>query len=394
LAALLICSGGCDDRSTDDQATPSSGSESEERERAEALVWEPDGSVDLREPPSEKRREVELTEPKTYPTCRKLLEEEGEPRPQFLPDRESPDRVLAGCRPEGSAREDGRRFVAYKVPYGDGEAGDLRLVAYGADGTLQWSGRMDRSEHTDHFRAVHRSSFVALLLPQLACAGTLWEGGTQVACFDAETGEVEWKGELKFWSGIPLQAVGRGLHGADISGLTRRYPYSGAEMRRVDFDHTGGHSALYLTDGRRLYYAPNNKPPVHLVAYDFASLEPVWRSELPGHPDAGYGHHVFAGHQLGVLKIGGRVFGFDTGSGELRWSLRVGDDRPPMAASEDRLYVLLRRSDASTRLFALEPKSGELVWWSPMPTGTLQVEWVDGALRVRSVKAVQVVIRG
>lgn len=386
----LACGVGCDDRQVDESAETTD-VETTRASQSQQSAWEPGEAVDLQNPPADKRQSLELTEPTTYPTCRELLEEDGEPRPRLLPEREEPALALAGCEPEARVTEQGRRFIAYKLPDGDGngEAGDLRLVVYGADGNLQWSGRMDRSSHADDFRALHRSSFIGLFLPQLVCVGTLWEGGTQVACFDADSGASKWSGELNFWSGIPLQAVGKGLHGADISGVTRRYPYSGAEMRRVDFADTGGHSALYTTDGRRLFFAANKKPPVRLAAYDFASMERIWRVEIPGHPDAGYDGYAFADHELGVLKIGETLHGYDATSGQLRWTLEVGDDRPPIVATRDRLYLLLRRTEEPTRLYALDPESGAIDWWGPVPTGTLHVEWVEGHLTVRSVRAVQ-----
>ena len=387
VAGVLV--GGCD---ADPERAPegeSSGGGAEQKQGLQADPWRAPEPVDLLAPPEEKRREIELSEAEKYPPCRDLFEREGEPRERFLPEVDNRALTLAGCDPEAYRHHQGRHYVAYGLPHGDSEARDLRFVAYDADGELLWSHRMDRSQYTNNFNANFRRSFIALPLPQLACVGTLWEGGTQASCLEGESGKPRWAGELKFWSGIPLQAHKTSLIGADISGMTRRYPYSGVEMRRTDFEELGGHSALYVTDGQRLVFAPKMGKPQRLTAYDFETFEPSWRLKLPGHPDPGYDDGAVPAHGLVVVKIDNELYGIDVAEGRVRWALNVGEDRPPIAASDKRIYLLLRREKKSNLLYALKPDSGEVVWYGPVPTGTLHLRWVDGAPLLRSIHAIQ-----
>jgi outer membrane protein assembly factor BamB len=381
--------GGCETEGEKASETGPAGEEAEQKEELGATEWRAPEPIDLLEPPEEKRRELTLSEAEKYPPCRDLLEPDGEPRETFLPEVDNRALTMAGCDPEAYRVHQGRHFVAYGLPHGGSEARDLRFVAYDADGELIWSHRMDRSQYTDNFNANFRQSFIALPLPQLACVGTLWEGGTQASCLEEKSGKPRWAGELKFWSGIPLQAQETSLIGADISGMTRRYPYSGVEMRRVDFDQLGGHSALYITDGTRLVFAPKMGKPQRLTAYDFETFKPSWRIELPGHPDPGYNSGAVPEHGLVVIKIGNELYGIDVEEGRVRWSLTVGEDRPPLAASAERLHLLLRREKRSNLLYALKPDSGEVDWYGPVPTGTLQLSWVDGAPLLRSIHAIQ-----
>ncbi len=382
---------GCEDSSdagafgTDASVVESEQSVSEETAVEKWAVEEP---LDLRDPPEAKRRELVLSESKKYPACRELIEENGEPRARLLPDRDDRALTIAGCQPEASVRRDDRWYIAYQLSSDDTEAGDLRLVVY-EDGELAWHGRMDRSQHADSFTAQYRSSFVVPLEPRLVCAGTLWEGGTQAACWKSDGSEKVWSGELDFWAALPMQGLATSLLAADISGITRRYPYSGAEMRRIDFEHRGGHGALYMTDGERLMFVPPTEAPQQLTAYSFAEMGPTWRVELPGHPDPGYNRHVHRRHELGMLKVDETVYGFTTRSGDLRWALEVGEDRPKTAASEELLYVLLRRGEKPNLLYALQPESAAVEWYAPVPTGTLHVDWVDGTLTIQSVRAIQ-----
>lgn len=392
-ASLALGSVACDEPGEKKAGGPAEKSreaaEKEKTQKLETKSWEAPAAVDLLEPPEEKRRDLDLSEPEKYPACRNLVEPDGEPTERFLPEHENKAVTLVGCDPEAFVRRRGHRYLAYSLPHGNSEARDMRIVAYGPDGRLLWAHRMDRSQYTDNFNANYRSSFIAPLPPHLVCAGTLWEGGTQAVCLERKSGKPRWGGELDFWSGISLQGLKTSLHGADISGITRRYPYSGVEMQRVDFEHLGGHSALYVTDGRRLFFAPKEGKPKRLTAYDLEALEPVWRVELPSHPDPGYDDFAFAGHDIVVIKIEEKIYGLDSTDGTVRWALEVGDDRPRLAASEKRFYLLLRRSEAPTRLFALEPASGEVEWYGPVPTGTLHLTRVEGALLVRSIRAVQ-----
>jgi len=356
----------------------------------EVRPFEAPEAVDLHDPPSEHRARIDLGEPRRYPACRDIFESDDGVATEFLPDREREEWVVYGCSPEAYRRlEDGSRYIAYRLAPDPSGGRDLRFVAYGPEGSRQWSYLLRRDDYTESFAANFRSSFIAPLLPHLVCAGTLWADETQVSCLDAETGEAEWEGTLGSWSGIPLQGHDVALHDADLTGLTRRYPYSGVEMERTEFDREGGHAGLYVTDGERLFFASGEGQPRRLTAYSFASLEPLWRTELPGGPDSGFSEAAFAEHGVVAVKIEEHLYGFDVDDGSVRWAYEIGDDRPPIAAGPDRLYLFLQRSEQPSLLFGIAPGSGDIEWFGPVPTGTLNVAWRDGSVLVRSVRAFQ-----
>lgn len=390
--AYVYFAGGDDGPSSgvsSDAGTQQKAAASEEPE-VEARPFEAPEPVDLRDPPSEPRTQIDLGEPRRYPACRDIFESGDEIASEFLPDRDRKEWVVYGCSPEAYRRlEDGTRYIAYRLAPDPSGGRDLRFVAYGPEGDKKWAYLLGRSDYSENFAANFRSSFIAPLPPHLVCVGTLWAADTQVSCLDAETGEPEWEGKIGFWSGIPLRGHDVALHGADITGLTRRYPYSGVEMERTEFDREGGHAGLYVTDGERLYFAPPEGEPSRLTAYSFASMEPTWRTELPGRPDSGFTEAGFAEHGIVAVKIEERLYGFDADDGAVRWAFEVGDDRPPIAAGPDRMYLFLQRPEQPSLLFAIAPDSGDIEWYGPVPTGTLNVAWRDETVLVRSVRAFQ-----
>jgi len=385
LGALAV-GGGCERES---RGAPDAGRSMQEA-KLEVRPFESPEPVDLVEPPPERRRELEFGEPRRYPACREILESGGEIRERLMPERERTEWVLYGCDPEAYRKlEDGRRYVAYGEPPGRAGSRDLQLVAYDSEGKRNWAYRMDRSRTGEQFTASFRSSFIAPLLPHLVCVGTLWADETQLSCLEADSGTAEWEGTLDFRSGIPFRGYDTALHGADRSGLTRRYPYSGVEMERTDFRGEGGPGALYATDGEQLFFAPSEGEPSRLTAYSFETMEPTWRAELPEPPDAGYAEGAFADHETVAVKLRERFYGLDTSSGAVRWAFEVGDDRPSVASGPDRLYLLLQRAQRANLLYAVEPASGNIEWYGPVPTGTLEVAWVGSELLIRSVRAFQ-----
>ncbi|QDG53168.1 hypothetical protein FIV42_21200 [Persicimonas caeni] len=355
-------------------------------------AWQPPEAVDLTNPGSHSIEELALSEARKFPDCHQIFEPDGTPAESFpLSDDEQRPLELAGCEPEAyRVLDDGTRLVAYATPP-DGPGWDMRLVSYAPSGELNWHYRLDRSENAKNFTANFRGSFIAPILPRLVCAGTLWSGGTEAACVDAESGEAKWDGIMKFWAGMAPQPAANALNSATLSGLTRRYPYSGVEMRYRPFDNRGGRAAFYATDGERLFFVPaqqDEADAIQMTAFDLESYEPIWRLGLEARPRATWTH---AFGELGVVlfKVDEAIYAAKADTGELLWSATVGDDEPPVAARGGKLYLLLRRKADPNLLYELEPQSGQVNWYGEVPTGTLELRSYEDTLILRSVRAVQ-----
>lgn len=377
--------------------------------------WAPPESVTLSRKRAVGAGEWRLTEARRFEPCRSYFEPQGQIAETYPLEGARAAEVLAGCGIEAYQNIDTGRWVAWSIPLagtragnggqpGRGKASDLRLAHYGPDGGLQWHWRMDRSRFADNFVANYRRSFVTPLLPRLVCAGTLWEAKTQVGCLDVESGELEWSGVLKFWSAIPLQRLETSLVGADISGITRRYPYSGTEMRRREFGALGGHSAMYATDGDRLFFVPREGKGTTLTAWDFETMERAWSVELPGRPQKGLGGRAFAEHGLVVFSIDDTVYGLDAESGEQLWALDLAEEdaawvsmgaRAAGEGEEDAtLYLLASGESGDNLMWAVEPRTGEVKEQGTVPAGSLHVKAIDGQVLVTGVRAVQRLLSG
>lgn len=410
-AALAVAAAACVVLSGCEQKKPKDAPASAQEHASEpaTLAFEAPKAVDLTAPESFDRKKLDLSAPRKFPDCYHLFESDGAVVDRFplLHDDIRPV-ALAGCGPEAYLRlDDGTRYIAYASP-ADGPGWDMQLAAFAPSGDKMWSYHVDRSENAKNFTANFRGSYITPLLPRLVCAGTLWEGGTQAACVDAKSGKAEFDGMMHFWSGVAPQGLENGLNAATINGLSRRYPYSGVEMRFKAFEESGGRIAYYATDAKRLYFAPgvvtqdkgnseqgaseqDNK--LRLTAYDLASFEPLWRLALPDRPRPTW-THAFAEAKLVLFKIGDTIYAVDTspkvaGADKIRWAAKVGDDEPPVVVEGGRLYLLLRRKVDSNLLFAIDPESGEVDWYAPVPTGTLELSNFEDTLLLKSVRAVQ-----
>lgn len=340
----------------------------------------------------EDAKTVELTLGPTlrYDSCRDVLEPNGKPVAKLDFADDAWLITLLACDAEAYLiGKDGARYIAWSTP--DMAAGhrDLRVGAWAANGDYLWSMSIDRSREGESFAANFRRSFIIDLGSKI-CAGSLFEGGTQAACVQAQDGELNWSGRMPFWAGMDPVGVDGHFIVADLSGLTQRYPFSGVEMKFRSLDGTGGRSALYLRDDSALYFSPPRTDQPRLVRYDFSTLEPVWRVTLPEDPTPGYG---IVADALGivVIRVGESLLALQADSGKALWRLEMGLDRPSLAASSKALYMLHRRNESPNQLLALEPLTGKVLWVAEVPAGTLNVYTDNDQVILRSVRAAQVV---
>jgi len=381
----------------------------EERAKPKMLAWAQEDAPlktrDLRTPEASLETELTLTASEKFPTCAALFESDGHPKPEFpLTDDRRRPLQLAGCAPEAYRRlDDGTRYIAYATALAKmrdesapldappEDASDLRLLAYQPDGQLAWHAQLDRSANAKNFRANFRDSYIAPLLPRLVCFGTLWQGGTQASCVEAKTGALAWSGTMPFWSGIAPQPNATSLVGASLKRLTRRYPYSGVEMRAITFDSAGGRSSYYAAHPGQLFFASAHAESPHLSAYDLDDFSTQWTLELPAQPRPNWGH-AFADLDLLLLKIDDTIYALRAQSGARLWAARIGADASPVVALNGRLYLLLRRESAPNRLFEIDPESGAILGFSPVPNGMLDLLNIEDTLILRSIRAVQQVV--
>ncbi len=337
--------------------------------------------------------ELELDAPQRYMTCLEFFEPTGSVVAEWpFESKERADRVLWGCDAEAHVRTEQAEYVAYPLPIDPATTTrDLKLVKY-AGGKHAWSHIIDRSEQGRNFVANFRHSFITRL-DSMTCAGTLWEGGTQTHCIDDETGEPIWKGWMPFWAGMAPQSGDGGLWVADLTAVTKRYPFTGVEMAYTKLPETGGRAALYGTDGDSLFFSPSRATPPTLSAIEFESGQTRWMLELQTKPISSFSE-VFPEHKLLVVLIDQEIVGFDTESGELLWHWEIGDDRPSVAMWGSQLIVLHRRPDLPNAAISLNPRTGARAWRAELPTGVLEVRASGSHLLFKSIRAIQRVTGG
>lgn len=379
---------GCDDRA----GSMSDAEVETSDEGPEVRRWPKPETTSLDDVAASKERALEWSSSNRYPPCRTFFESDGEVVDTFPDLDPSVAEVRAGCNPEAWVETESRRYVAYRVPVEGSERRDLRFVAW-EDGKLAWSETIVRDQYGADFTANFLGSFIVPLPPHVACAGTRWQGGTRLACLRRDSGKVVYSGRLSFWSGIPLQGNDASLVGADISGLTRRYPYSGVEMERRDFEETGGRLSLYVADGERLLFASDEKPP-RLSGYGFDGFELLWRLELPGLPETDLEGAGLPGLSIAVVEVEGVLYAVEPESGEVVWGLGLGGGSVRVDEDGDMLYLMRHRAEEPNELFGVEPTSGEVVWRGEVPLGTLDVEVVEGVVFAESVRAVRRLVDG
>ncbi len=323
-----------------------------------------------------------------YPRCHELLEEEGQPLAMPLDDDEV-EAGLFGCGVVGSIRFDDRRLaLAYEIPMeGSERATDLRVVVYDAHGEPLWHQRLDRSHQRPNFTANHRSSYFTAVGDRMVCAGTRWTSNTQLMCASLESGNVHYQGHLSFVAGLDFFGFDGSLFSADSTGITRRYPFTGAEMRHRAFGARGGRAGFYATDEQKIFFVPSEGDPV-LSAWDLEDLRPLWTADLDEIPNPRY-FSASDKYNLLLFLLDETLAGVDTVTGELRFAFYVGESRPEIAYGDEALFILVRHADVVPTLSAVDPEKGDILWSAPPPTGSLTIAHIDGELLVRSVRTVR-----
>lgn len=352
-----------------------------------------DQITDLTKPDSFSEIDLDTSPARLYSACHQIFEENGEILPWDIEDNVVASTIF-GCNADGYIElEDGRRAIAYEIPMPDHDlATDLRLVVYGSDGDVEHSFRLDRSYQQTNFAANYRGSFLTNINDRILCVGTLWQARTQALCASLESGLALYEGRMDFWAGVEPFAYDGSLFAADLNGITRRYPYSGSEMRHREFGERGGRAGFYATDEERIFFVPSDAETV-LSAWDLETLRTVWTAELDAVPDPGY-QETSAEHDLLLFRIDDLLYGVDTDDGSFRMSFNIGGDRPPIAFSDDELFLLLRRDDERPVLYSIDPDDGAVNWQATSPPGSLDIAYGDDALMVRSVRTVRTVRPG
>lgn len=339
-------------------------------------------------------RELKLEERISASACHRVFEPHERPLEQWpFEDEPSAMATLFACKAEAYTALGARgHMVAYALPQTpDNEtAVDMRLVVYDDEGKLSFSHRVVRADQGSQFLSNFRESFALELSPHLICTGTAWELNIQIHCLGRDDGDVKWRGQLPFWSGISPQAVGMSLYFADLSALRRHYPYSGVEQRYKRLDGPGGRLGLYATDGQHLFFGPNRGGPYTLTAYSFKDMEHTWGRELGRELDATFTFSSPEANLL-VLKHNNELWAIDTQNGDLLWQLDVGQDRPQLASINQTLYVLWRREEQPNVLVALNARDGKAQWWANTPTGVTRLSAMRGQLLLGELGAASAV---
>jgi hypothetical protein len=382
-------SAGCEGRPRVAEVRPEPAGEPERE--ITRVIW-PDEGPNLTKPlPASPRIDRAWSTARKTRPCHAYLEGlGGAPVSRFpLDDARERAEVLFGCEVEAhEVLSDGARALTYALPVsGAGllESPSMRLAVYGADGALEWSHVAKREVRGVSFASSFREGFVADLTPHLVCGGTSWESGVQALCARRDGGEEVWSARLPTWSGLRPSASGKSLMVTDLLGVKLLYPYTGAERRHVKFGGSGGRSAVYAQSEAAILFGANRGTPYTLTSYGRQTLEPLWTVQIDDALETDYGVSTA---QTWVFKSRGRLVGLSAQDGAARWAARIGEDRAPLAASPDAIYVLMRREKGPNRIFELDPETGAARGWTPAPDGTLRIGWSDGFLLAGSVRTV------
>ncbi len=344
--------------------------------------------VDLFDTPGQ-TMELETDASDQFQSCHHYFEPDGEVVDAFPFDDEEAPRALFGCQPEGViALDDGHQAIAYEVPLDEERRrSDLRIILFDADGHTLWNHRMERDDQAERFAAEYRGTALTSVNDQLICASTRWIESTQVLCARVDDAEITLERTLDFWAGLDLFGHDGALISMDQEGITRRYPFSGAEMRHRSVDRPLGTTGYYATDTRRLFVVPEDGDPI-LAAWDVDDLSKLWEAELAEFPSR---RRPFADPDADrlLLRVGEHLLNLRASDGELQAVYRVGDVDPVIHATDDGLLLILLRRDDDPPIVVAVDTDDEIIWNAQAPLGTLDITSDDGEFLSRTVRTVR-----
>jgi outer membrane protein assembly factor BamB len=160
-------------------------------------------------------------------------------------------------------------------------------------------------------------------------------GDYDVSAFDRSTGELRWQFR-------PADGYGPGIYLGSVSG---GFIVAGSPAARVyALDASTGRlrwSTVFSDDGRTTVFPPvivggeiyasyttfTAPPTGGVVAWSLTSGEEIWRRRFPDAGDSAVGSTAAAGGPIGAGKliiaadVVGRIHGFDSRTGTIRWSI-------------------------------------------------------------------------
>ncbi len=353
--------------------------------------FDTDDLPNLTTPEAHHTVDLSLGVPQRFDACHTIFEPDGQPIAWPVDDSDIAP-TLFGCDAEGYLElSEGRRALAYETPNPEHDGlTDLRMVVYDASGDVAWTHRIRRHRYAENFAANYIGSYLTAVGDTLLCAGSRWLRTTQLACARQDSGDVEMDRHLELWIGLPFFSAHNSLFSADTRGITRRYPFTGSEMRHRSFSQRLGRGSFFATDYEHIFVVPDDDTPL-LHAWTLEDPErpdEFWRAQLPGHPHIAF-YAADTHHQLLLVRIDETLFGLDTTDGEIRMAFHVGDTSPHVAFSEDLVYLLLRPPGEDPAIYAIDPTDGVVHWAGKAPPGTLTIDHRQGRLLTRTVRTVR-----
>ena len=345
--------------------------------------------VDLFDEPG-RSMELETDASEQFEACHHYFEPHDDVVEQWPFDDAATPRSLFGCQPEGVINlKDGHRAIAYEVPLDEERRrSDLRIILFDDQGETAWHHLMERDDQAEQFAAEYRGTALTSVDDALICASTRWIEHTQILCARVDDGESTLDQAVDFWAGLDLFGHDGALISMDREGITRRYPFSGAEMRHRGVARPIGTAGYYASDERRVFVVPDEGSPT-LAAWDVATLSPLWEAELSEFPSRRR-PFVDADTDRLILRTGDHLLNLRASTGEPRAIYRVGDVDPVIHATNDGLLLLLlRRDDDPPLLVAIDTDDDEVIWQAEAPLGTLDISSDNDEFLSRTVRTVR-----
>jgi outer membrane protein assembly factor BamB len=223
----------------------------------------------------------------------------------------------------------------------------------------------------------HNSVHFSIQSPPVVHNGTVFfcDNENELYAVDAVTGELQWTVPLRGWyiygptyvDGSLYLTADRHLQTINIQSRRERWARTPPDPTGdVDKDDQGWMPAAPAVHDGHVYVGTAHGV---FCAFDSVSGDLKWYQSIPKHrPTQGYEiSNVFAGQSavadeiVCVANKNGRLYAFDTDSGDQRWLFQAGErlDTAPVI-HDDIVYVT-----SASGIFAVSRSTGELVWRTP-----------------------------